>query len=83
MIIPIRCFTCGKVLANKWLAYQQAVKELEDKEKQKKSDDNDTLGDLAHNFDPVLKGPILDKLCVDRICCRRHLLGHVDLIDII
>lgn len=22
MIIPVRCFTCGKVLANKWNDYQ-------------------------------------------------------------
>ena len=26
MIIPIKCFTCGKVLADKYLYYQQKVK---------------------------------------------------------
>ena len=25
MIIPIRCFTCGKVIANKWLKYQELI----------------------------------------------------------
>ncbi len=25
MLIPVRCFTCGKVLADKWVSYQQLV----------------------------------------------------------
>ena len=31
MIIPVRCFTCGKVLADKWEYYDKKVKELEKK----------------------------------------------------
>ena len=27
MIIPVRCFTCGKVMANKWVTYQQQIQE--------------------------------------------------------
>jgi DNA-directed RNA polymerase subunit N (RpoN/RPB10) len=30
MIIPVRCFTCGKVIAHRWLAY---LKKLEEKTK--------------------------------------------------
>jgi len=26
MIIPVRCFTCGKVIGNKWLTYQREVR---------------------------------------------------------
>ena len=26
MIIPVRCFTCGKILGNKWTPYQDAIK---------------------------------------------------------
>jgi len=26
MIIPVRCFTCGKVVGNKWERYEQMVK---------------------------------------------------------
>jgi DNA-directed RNA polymerase I, II, and III subunit RPABC5 len=29
MIVPVRCFTCGKVLADKWRAYVQMVEEDE------------------------------------------------------
>ena len=28
MIIPIKCFTCGKVLANKYLYYISKVREI-------------------------------------------------------
>lgn len=27
MIIPVRCFTCGKVTGNKWESYQQLLKD--------------------------------------------------------
>ncbi|MHA1310904.1 MAG: DNA-directed RNA polymerase subunit N [Candidatus Helarchaeota archaeon] len=26
MIIPIRCFTCGKIIADKWEIYEERVK---------------------------------------------------------
>lgn len=75
MIIPVRCFTCGKVLADKWQAYEKKVKEQEASTKKE---------DEVHpNFQRNFKGEILDQLGLDRICCRRHMLSHVDLIDII
>ncbi|MHA2038435.1 MAG: DNA-directed RNA polymerase subunit N [Promethearchaeota archaeon] len=27
MIIPIRCFTCSKVVANKWIPYENMINE--------------------------------------------------------
>ncbi len=27
MIIPVRCFTCGKVMGNKWSEYNELLKE--------------------------------------------------------
>lgn len=32
MIIPVRCFSCGKVIAHKWEEFSQAVSELEEGE---------------------------------------------------
>lgn len=81
MIIPIRCFTCGKVLANKWRAYEKAVKEAEGQRREDGSAQDNI--ELPENFDKNLKGTILDSLNLDRICCRRHMLCHVDLVDII
>ena len=27
MIIPVRCFTCGKIIGDKWETYQQKIRE--------------------------------------------------------
>lgn len=69
MIIPIKCFTCGKVLANKWVAYEEQVKKL--------VKDDDAAPSVA-NFDKHSRGKILDDLGLTKICCRRHMLGHVN-----
>ena len=73
MIIPVRCFTCGKVLCDKWNYYNEQQSKLLDEDKSK--DVN------MKNFDGHHTGEILDSMGLDRICCRRHMLGHVDLID--
>jgi DNA-directed RNA polymerase subunit N len=76
MIIPISCFTCGKILGDKWLFYQSELQKL-----------NPSKEDSIINISkPMKKTPeciVLDKLELDRYCCRRIMLGHVDLIDII
>lgn len=84
MIIPIKCFTCGKVLADKYEYYKQKSKELEksiDLEKMTIEDINVNAADTY--FDSTKKKDLLDELGLNRICCRRHMLGHVDLIEII
>jgi DNA-directed RNA polymerase subunit N (RpoN/RPB10) len=79
MIIPVKCFTCGKVIGNKWEAYKTAVEKL----KSEKTNSIDDKYTLAENFEKDLKKKVLDDLGLDRICCRRHMLSHVDLCDII
>lgn len=81
MIIPVRCFTCGKVLADKYEYYRQKVLELE--RKQKNDETHDNKQHVSDTFDGVKTGPILDDLGLKRMCCRRHMLGHVDLTEII
>ena len=44
MIIPVKCFTCGKVLANKYRYYEQEVRRLKDA-----SDDVNTVTYLEPN----------------------------------
>ncbi len=74
MIIPIRCMTCGKVLADKWNKYLDLVKELE-------SEDESKLLDVSvKNIKKTAEGKALDKLEIKRYCCRRHMLTHVDLV---
>jgi DNA-directed RNA polymerase subunit N (RpoN/RPB10) len=72
MIIPIRCFTCGKVMADKIDHYMQQVEIM--KAEKKPNDDV-----LFKNFDKVHTGKILDDLGLTRYCCRRNLISNVDL----
>ncbi len=81
MIIPVRCFTCGKILADKWRSYQRRVKEM--KEKGELADDDDIEHDVVKISTKEPRGIILDELGIVRMCCRRHMLSHVDLIDVI
>ena len=57
MIIPVRCFTCGGLVGDKWEEFAQRVK----------------AGEKASE--------ILNSLGVNRYCCRRMLLSHVEIID--
>lgn len=81
MIIPVRCFTCGKVLANKWEYYKQAVIKLEEESSHKKKGDEDNKA--MSYFTENHQKNILTQLGLTRQCCRRHMLGHVDLVDVI
>lgn len=82
MIIPVRCFTCAKVLADKWEYYVRRCKELEE-EMAKSEDDKKAIELNGQHYDKVVRQVVFEELGLDRICCRRMMLGHVDLIDII
>jgi len=76
MIIPIKCFTCGTVLADKYLYYQQEVRKIKfnnDMEVEK------VLYLTEENVKKTPEGQVLDKLKLTKYCCRRHMLTHVDL----
>lgn len=79
MILPVRCFTCGKVLADKWSAYERRVNQ----EKDAKTSTNTTAASGATVVLDSFRGDILNDLGITRMCCRRHMLTHVDLIDVI
>jgi DNA-directed RNA polymerase subunit N (RpoN/RPB10) len=77
MIIPIKCFTCGKVLADKYLYYQKRVIQLK---LDKKQDTEDVIYLNANNIKKTVEGKVMDELKLNKICCRRHMLTHVDII---
>ena len=58
MIIPVRCFSCGKPVAHLWERFKEGVEKGENRKE------------------------LLDKLGLERYCCRALFLGHVDLIEI-
>ena len=57
MIVPVRCFSCGKVVGDFWEEFEKR----------------------SQKGEPA--GKVLDSLGVERYCCRRMLLSHVDLTD--
>ena len=81
MIIPIRCFTCNKVLADKWNHYEEEVRKLRDAAAVPKEEPlSFTQKDPMLYFDKNIQKDILDKLGLDRICCRRHMISNADLL---
>lgn len=91
MIIPVLCFTCGKTIGDKWDWYENEVNKLikqkqeeKDLEKnKKKSKDIKQIENSLVYFDDIKTGDILDKIGLTRSCCRRHMLGHVDMMKVI
>ena len=80
MIIPVRCFTCGKVIGNKWETYldllQSEYSEGYDIE------NYDISGVSGHLIHPVSwYRDAMDALGLNRYCCRRMIMTHVDLIE--
>ena len=57
MLIPVRCWSCGKVVAQLYDQFKNAVDTGEDPQK------------------------VLDNLGLERYCCRRMYVGHIELID--
>lgn len=87
MIIPIRCFTCGNVLADKWREYERRCQELHNKDASVEDiSDSPAIASsvkIPPNFGKKFHGKILDNLGLNKICCRRHMLGHVDMMETI
>lgn len=59
MIIPVRCFTCGKTVAEYYEEFDSRTSEGEDPE------------------------DVLDDLGIERYCCRRMMVSHKDLVDVV
>jgi len=81
MIIPIKCFTCGMVIANKYRYYlEQVRKKKMAKKSNNESIDIDKVLYLTKEFaEKTPEGEVLDDLNMKKMCCRRHFLTHVDI----
>ena len=81
MIIPVKCFTCGMVIANKYRYYcEQVRKKKLAKKGNGETIDIDKVLYLTKEFtDKTPEGEVLDDLGLTKMCCRRHMLTHVDI----
>lgn len=77
MIIPIKCVTCGMVLADKYRYFLAKVRE----EKMQKGMNVDKV--VYYNTSKAgvktPEGTQLDHLGLTNVCCRRIMLTHVDI----
>jgi len=86
MLIPVRCFTCGQVLADKWIPYINTIQE-------EKNNINEEVDENSNNLDlryidvknpspeKSIEGKVLDDLGLHKYCCRRMMLGNVHIIS--
>lgn len=76
MIIPVKCFTCGMVIADKYRFYLEEVR----KKKLARGMDMNKVLYLTKEFhDKTPEGEVMDDLGLTKMCCRRHILTHVDI----
>ena len=76
MLIPVKCFTCGNVLANK---YRYFVDEVQAGKVANNIDVNKVVYLMKAYAEKTIEGKVLDSLNMRKLCCRRHMLTHVDI----
>lgn len=119
MIIPIRCFTCGQLLASKYKRFQELLYSdnlvlkkdtygnefLESTNNLKSFSQKNvitikdrkkfvdmflkTVNEKKHEFTFAdrnkppqnIEARILRQVGLKRYCCKRHFIGHVDILD--
>lgn len=81
MIIPIKCFTCGTVIANRYQIYCNEVRlrKIQLSKYKNDVDRNRVEYFTQENTDKTIEGNVLDELGLTKMCCRRHILTHVDI----
>jgi DNA-directed RNA polymerase I, II, and III subunit RPABC5 len=76
MIIPVKCFTCGMVLADKYRYFQNEVRRI-------KISQGVNIEKVVYltkeKVEKTPEGAVLDTLGLTNVCCRRHMLTHVDI----
>ena len=79
MLIPIKCFNCGNVLANKYGFY---LRQVHEKKLQQCKDPSKVLyfTSKTNAGEKTIEGKVLDEMGLRSACCRQVMLCHVDII---
>ena len=87
MIIPIRCFTCGNVIGDKWIPFVKLISQKKNESKSNVESNLDIeyihIKDDDEIIEKSIEGKCMDELNLHRYCCRRMFLGNVHLISYI
>lgn len=79
MIIPIRCFTCGKCIAHLWDDYNEKIQKSYNKDVKP---NQPNLRIHTDTLDKKLaEEKALDEIGLTRYCCRRMMLSHIDMCE--
>lgn len=70
-MLPPKCISCGKYMADIQLTYEQMIVDIE------------SNTGLSHEQQQQLMKECLDKLYIRRWCCRAQVISYKDLINII
>lgn len=71
MIPPVRCYNCGKVLADLYRTYEAKLKDMKSQK-------------VYFDGKPIPETPekkVMDELGIQRLCCRTIFLTQITLID--
>jgi len=74
-MLPPRCFTCGHILANLELEYEEGLLQIDNNIKL-------TIEEKAEQKKQLIN-KLLPKRWEKRYCCRSKLISYVDLIQIV
>ena len=83
MIGPVRCFTCGKVLGDKYQAYDEMCAKAEARAAANKNKNEEEDAAANEIVQETYRGAVLNELGIKKMCCRRMMLSKVDLIGVI
>lgn len=76
MMVPIKCFGCGKQLANLHRVYLDKVKEI----KLSRNMDPNKIVYLTNSpMETTPEQEVMDALRLDKICCRNIIMTVVEL----
>jgi DNA-directed RNA polymerase subunit N (RpoN/RPB10) len=78
MIIPVRCYTCGKLLADKYEYYESEL--LRKKLAMNTTEDPLVININGQEVAKTIAGEIMDELGLIRICCRKVMLTSINII---
>ena len=76
MIIPIRCMSCGNVIADKWNYYKNKMKKLKGT-----YNPEDRFYMDGTQIPQTVEMQVMLEVGLKKSCCRKHFLTHVDLIE--
>jgi DNA-directed RNA polymerases I, II, and III subunit RPABC5 len=80
MIIPVRCYTCGKLLSNKEKTYKDIVNRKKIALK-KDVNDESILNINDKDIKKTPEGEAMDEIGLTRYCCRKIMMTNVELIN--